>query len=275
MREFSLAKREVLLLQVDLYHPPQEKWDHCKLERLLEQTADFCWRLLAAEQEYEVFWQEQEQLCRMQISKAPELWVFLKRLCFTATKEELEQKGKQSQKQAAGKNKYPAEDLLEKGRGSGVTEPVAGGQLWKIDAEGTVRQVRGNEERAEPGQLDKEAVGRITCRILQEEEPGGMHVKKLWRLAGMLICLLCLTGGLCSAFLSGFGIRYLIPCFLDASDCLGAVLDRVFQTAPGRGVSAPCNFGNPDRRKPFPAAAAKGCDRRVYVCCKRSTQPVK
>ena len=58
----------------------------------------------------------------------------------------------------------------------------------------------------EPGQLDKEAVGRITCRILQEEEPGGMLVKKLWRLAGMLICLLCLTGGLCSAFLSGFGI---------------------------------------------------------------------
>lgn len=114
VREFSLPKREVLLLQVDLYHPPQEKWDHCKLERLLEQTADFCWRLLAAEQEYEVFWQEQEQLCRMQISKAPELWVFLKRLCFTATKEELEQKGKQSQKQAAGKNKYPAEDLLER-----------------------------------------------------------------------------------------------------------------------------------------------------------------
>ena len=52
VREFSLPKREVLLLQVDLYHPPQEKWDHCKLERLLEQTADFCWRLLAAEQEY-------------------------------------------------------------------------------------------------------------------------------------------------------------------------------------------------------------------------------
>ena len=48
VREFSLPKREVLLLQVDLYHPPQEKWDHCKLERLLEQTADFCWRLLAA-----------------------------------------------------------------------------------------------------------------------------------------------------------------------------------------------------------------------------------
>ena len=65
----------------------------------------------------------------------------------------------------------------------------------------------------EPGQLDKEAVGRITCRILQEEEPGGMLVKKLWRLAGMLICLLCLTGGLCSAFLSGFGIRYSIPVF--------------------------------------------------------------
>ena len=40
----------------------------------------------------------------------------------------------------------------------------------------------------EPGQLDKEAVGRITCRILQEEEPGGMLVKKLWRLAVMLIC---------------------------------------------------------------------------------------
>ena len=53
--------------------------------------------------------------------------------------------------QSAGKNKYPAEDLLEKGRGSGVTEPVAGGQLWKIDAEGTVRQVRGNEERAGAG----------------------------------------------------------------------------------------------------------------------------
>ena len=151
VREFSLPKREVLLLQVDLYHPPQEKWDHCKLERLLEQTADFCWRLLAAEQEYEVFWQEQEQLCRMQISRVQELWVFLKRLCLTATKEELEQNGKQSQKQSAGKNKYPAEDLLEKGRGSGVTEPVVGGQLWKIDAEGTVRQVRGNEERAGAG----------------------------------------------------------------------------------------------------------------------------
>ncbi|MEI3303679.1 MAG: hypothetical protein V8R94_08980 [Lachnospiraceae bacterium] len=40
---------------------------------------------------------------------------------------------------------------MEKGRGSGVTEPVAGGQLWKIDAEGTVRQVRGNEERAGAG----------------------------------------------------------------------------------------------------------------------------
>ena len=40
-----------------------------------------------------------------------------------------------------------------------------------------------------------------------------MLVKKLWRLAGMLICLLCLTGGLCSAFLSGFGIRYLVPVF--------------------------------------------------------------
>ena len=65
----------------------------------------------------------------------------------------------------------------------------------------------------EPGQLDKEAVGRITCRILQEEEPDGMPVKKLWRLAGMLICLICLTGGLCSAFLSGFGIRYLVPVF--------------------------------------------------------------
>ena len=68
-----------------------------------------------------------------------------------ATKEELEQKEKQSQKQAAGKNKYPAEGSLEKGRGSGVTEPGAGGQLWKIDVEGTVRQVRGNEERAGAG----------------------------------------------------------------------------------------------------------------------------
>ena len=65
----------------------------------------------------------------------------------------------------------------------------------------------------EPEQLDKEAVGRITCRILQEEEPGGMPVKKLWRLAGMLICLLCITGGLCSAFLSGFGIPYSAPVF--------------------------------------------------------------
>lgn len=45
--------------------------------------------------------------------------------------------------------------------------------------------------------------------------------------------------------------------FLDVSDCLGAVLDRVFQTAPGRGVSAPCNFGNSDRRKPFAVVAAK------------------
>ena len=63
----------------------------------------------------------------MQISRVQELWVFLKRLCLIATKEELEQNGKQSQKQSAGKNKYPAEDLLEKGRGSGVTEPVVGG----------------------------------------------------------------------------------------------------------------------------------------------------
>ena len=29
----------------------------------------------------------------------------------------------------------------------------------------------------------------------------------------MLICLLCLTGGLCSAFLSGFGIPYSAPVF--------------------------------------------------------------
>ena len=90
-------------------------------------------------------------MCRIQISRVQELWVFLKRLGLTATKEELEQNGKQSQKQSAGKNKYPAEDLLEKGRGSGVTEPVVGGQLWKIDAEGTVRQVKGNEERAGAG----------------------------------------------------------------------------------------------------------------------------
>ena len=67
------------------------------------------------------------------------------------TKEELEQNGKQSQKQSAGKNKYPAEGSLEKGRGCSVTEPGADGQLWKIDAEGTVRQVRGNEERAGAG----------------------------------------------------------------------------------------------------------------------------
>ena len=119
----------------------------------------------------------------------------------------------------------------------------------------------------EPGQLDKEAVGRITCRILQEEEPGGMLVKKLWRLAGMLICLLCLTGGLWNPI---FG-----PCFLDTSGCFGAVLDRIFQTAPGRGVSDPCDFGNSDRRKPFAVVAAKGCDRRVYVRCKRGTHSVK
>lgn len=37
----------------------------------------------------------------------------------------------------------------------------------------------------EPGQLDKEAVGRITCRILQEEEPGGMLVKSC---GGWLVC---------------------------------------------------------------------------------------
>ena len=97
----SLPKREVLLLQVDLYHPPQEKWDHCKLDRLLEQMLYFL-LASAAEQEYEVFWQEQEQLCRMQISRVQELWVFLKRLCLTATKEELEQNGKQSRKQSAG-----------------------------------------------------------------------------------------------------------------------------------------------------------------------------
>lgn len=108
----------------------------------------------------------------------------------------------------------------------------------------------------EPGQLDKEAVGRITCRILQEEEPGGMLVKKLWRLAGMLICLL--ASPVVFAALSHVALEPIFgPCFLDTSDCLGAVLDRVFQTAPGRGISAPCNFGNPDRRKPFPAAAAK------------------
>ena len=41
--------------------------------------------------------------------------------------------------------------IRDRSRGSGVTEPGADGQLWKIDAEGTVRQVRGNEERAGAG----------------------------------------------------------------------------------------------------------------------------
>ena len=129
----------------------------------------------------------------------------------------------------------------------------------------------------EPGQLDKEAVGRITCRILQEEEPGGMlGAKKLsGRLAGMLICLLCLTGGLCSAFLSGFGIRYLVPVFWIL--LIVSVLFWIgFSRLPLEGVyRLLAILGNPDRRKPFPAAAAKGCDRRVYVCCKRGTHSVK
>ena len=275
VREFSLPKREVLLLQVDLYHPPQEKWDHCKLERLLEQTADFCWRLLAAEQEYEVFWQEQEQLCRMQISRAPELWVFLKRLCLTATKEELEQNGKQSQKQSAGKNKYPAEGSLERSRGSGVTEPGADGQLWKIDAEGTVRQVRGNEERAGAGTAGEgsgrqdhlsDATGRRTRRYAGQKAVAAGWYADLFALPHRW-SLQRISQWLWNPI---FG-----PCFLDASDCLGAVLDRVFQTAPGRGVSAPCDFGNSDRRKPFAVVAAKGCDRRVYVRCKRGTHSVK
>ena len=100
VREFNLPKREVLLLQVDLYHPPQEKWDHCKLERLLEQTADLL-EAFGDRTEYEVFWQGAERsYCRMQISRAPELWAFLKRLCLTATKEELEQNGKPEPKQS-------------------------------------------------------------------------------------------------------------------------------------------------------------------------------
>ena len=65
----------------------------------------------------------------------------------------------------------------------------------------------------EPEQLDKEAVGRITCRMLQEEGHSDIPLQKLWRLAGMLICLLCITGGLCNAFLSGFGIPYSVPVF--------------------------------------------------------------
>ena len=69
------------------------------------------------------------------------------------------------------------------------------------------------KKEQEPEQLDKEAVGRITCRMLQEEGHSGMPLQKLWRLAGMLICLLCITGGLCSAFLSGFGILYAVPVF--------------------------------------------------------------
>ena len=69
------------------------------------------------------------------------------------------------------------------------------------------------KKEQEPEQLDKEAVGRITCRMLQEEGHSGMPLQKLWRLAGMLICLLCITGGLCSAFLSGFGIQYAVPVF--------------------------------------------------------------
>ena len=132
VREFSLPKREEMRLQIDLYHPVQENWNHCKLDRLLEQMADFCWKLLAAGQEYQVFWQEREQLCRMQVSGEAELWTFCKRLCRTATREEIEGNAKQIRKIS-------------------VTEPDDGGQFWKIDAEGTIRQVRGNEERAGAG----------------------------------------------------------------------------------------------------------------------------
>lgn len=60
----------------------------------------------------------------------------------------------------------------------------------------------------EPGQQDKEAIGRITCRMAQEESDRPVLAEKIWRLLGMFICLICLTGGLCSAFLSGFSIKY-------------------------------------------------------------------
>ncbi len=123
VREFSLPKREVLLLQVDLYHPPQEKWDHCKLERLLEQTADFCWRLWRQNRNMRYSGRSRSSCAECRFPESRSCGSFLKRLCLTATKEELGQNGKQSQKQSAGKNKYPAEGSLEKGRGSGVTEP--------------------------------------------------------------------------------------------------------------------------------------------------------
>ena len=150
VREFSLPKREVLLLQVDLYHPPQEKWDHGNWNG--------CWsrqrillEALAAEQEYEVFWQEQEQLCRMQISKAPSCGSFSNGFVSQPQKRSWSRRESRVKSKLPGKNKDSAERSLEKGRGSGVTEPGADGQLWKIDAEGTVRQVRGNEERAGAG----------------------------------------------------------------------------------------------------------------------------
>ena len=65
----------------------------------------------------------------------------------------------------------------------------------------------------EPEQLDKEAVGRITCRMLQEEGHSDMPLQKLWRLAGMLICLLCLTGGLLQRISQWLWNPIFGPCF--------------------------------------------------------------
>lgn len=151
VREFSLPKREEMRLLVDLYHPVQEKWNHCKLNRLLEQTADFCWKLLAAGLEYQVFWQERDQLCRMQISGEAELWTFCKRLCLTATKEEIERKEKHAGNLTGKEKEHPADSTKKHGRDSRVLQPETAGPFWKIDAEGTIRQVRGNEERAGAG----------------------------------------------------------------------------------------------------------------------------
>ena len=95
-----------------------------------------------------------------------------------------------------------------------------------------------------------------------------MLVKKLWRLAGMLICLLCLTGGLCSAFLSGFGIRYLVPVFWIL--LIVSVLFWIgFQTA-GR-VYRLLAIWEPDQRKPF-LLLLQGCSPGMSAM-KAGTQP--
>ncbi len=70
--------------------------------------------------------------------------------CLTATKEELEQRESRVKSKLPGKISIRQREAW-KGQRQRCTEPGAGGQLWKIDAEGTVRQVRGNEERAGAG----------------------------------------------------------------------------------------------------------------------------